>query len=637
MANSVSFLEKAAGGSAPSDFRPLTVTPIIYRIWAKLRCRDLADWQTAWCQPSQHGFIKNRSPDTAATSLGAWLEIASDENAGLHVANFDLSKAFDTVPWRLAVALLSDAGAPPGIIHAITACYLQTKICFKCRKWCSQYFTPENGVKQGCPLSGLLLNALLSPVLAKLLESFPESFATAYADDVTLAAKSTIVLQQMTEVWAEFTDFTRQKLNAAKTAFITSTANSPPLVVNGTEVQPTLSMRYLGAQLECKDGKPCWQILPKKVDDLYTICRKIGSAGWPWNVRCAVMRGYAIPKCLSAIGVASLPGAQAGAITNAIQQALWAKPGTKRSGAILLGVFGHGHATHPTIVTPVRRIMAIARTICVGSFARNLLAACLRIPADRTQHTSGPRGLMRSLSKAYHMRFKPDGKLHAGNIVLDPLVPEQMAAIPHVTRGIARARLWKVAAQTRLSAKFGRDELRGIEAGIDLDTVRRIYNKVDLRWQGSLRYVLTGAFHPPVPRLEDGSWDRHCLYCSSPNPTLVHTYWHCPAWDMIRNRRRLPRMEDFPPCFQNCGLPTPGIPESTVVNVQATMVGIFQATLADLEAIPSRWRWLPRPTTYYNHRAPPVHPAIPADVMAENEGAVAHENSLNSELNEVYA
>lgn len=333
------------------------------------------------------------------------------------------------------------------------------------------------------------------------------------------------------------------------------------------------------------------------------------------------MRGFVIPKCLSCIGVAPIPDQLTGSMSRAIAQALWAKPGERRSGTVLIGLFGSAHCTHPTITGPLRRLMATARALRSTGTMRNLMLKCLSLTAAVTRHHGGPRGAMKSVSKAYQIRFRRDGLLHLGRMKLDPTNEYHFRMMPHILREKTREKLWKNAAAQRKTVRHGRNDLVGIEKGVDLKTVRLVYDKLDTRWQGVLRYVMTGAFHPPVPRLEDGTWARVCLYCGNPNPNLEHVYWHCPHWQAIRNRRRIPQLDQYPPCFRNCGIPSPGTREDHVVKVQTTMAEIFQAVLADLESIPEKWRWLPRPTTMYAHEAPRIRPHVPEDDKVEEEMA----------------
>ena len=619
LTSAITYIEKAQGGSTPQDFRPLTVTPVIYRIWAKLRCRQMSPWQAEWLQPCQHGFAQERSVDTAGTYLSSWTEVARAQGDPVYMANFDIAKAFDSVPWRLALSLLEGAGLPAGVVRATAAAYNGARLHFRCRRWCSPRFTPTNGVKQGCPLSGIMLNALLSPILRALRQRSGMAM-TAYADDLTLGANTMEALQAATREWTTFLRYTGQRLNGSKTKLVTTTNEPVTLDVDGATVSKTEAMRYLGAQARGTANGIEWHLLPQKLEELRTLCRTIATSRWPWEARIGVLRSYVVPRCASAVGIAALPGATAGVITGCLAQAAWAKPGRKRAGGILLGVFANGHATHPSIVAPLRRMLAIGRALNADPDTREQTQRALRLPAHKTTRHSGPRGAMLQITKTTGLRYRGTGLLHQGTQTWDPRNPEQMAAIPHLLRERGRRHLWRATWETRRRRDAGNaggpaNDMDGIQQDFDPKLARVLYDQVDPRWQGALRYVMTGAFYAPRPREEDGSWGDSCLYCGAHRPTAAHAFWECPAWETIRARRTLPDPTTLPPCMRNCGLPPAGTPEATVINVQATMAEIFQAAIAELESVPERWRWLPRTAEEVRRRRP--------DPMPEDTRAMA--------------
>ena len=50
----ISLIPKGEGG-APLDLRPITVSSVIYRIWAAVRMRHSIEWQETWITRGQHG------------------------------------------------------------------------------------------------------------------------------------------------------------------------------------------------------------------------------------------------------------------------------------------------------------------------------------------------------------------------------------------------------------------------------------------------------------------------------------------------------------------------------------------------------------------------------------------------------
>ena len=87
------------GDSTPLGQRPLSVLPVVYRLWASLRLGHLREWVEGWLPQSVFSLGNGLS------SVEAWFSTAMDikevlsETGGdlLHVMVADVSKSFDTV------------------------------------------------------------------------------------------------------------------------------------------------------------------------------------------------------------------------------------------------------------------------------------------------------------------------------------------------------------------------------------------------------------------------------------------------------------------------------------------------------------------------------------------------------------
>ena len=57
--------ERGKGGEDPLGLRPITVTPVVYRVWAALRTRQCMAWQEEWIHKGQHGARAKHSTTDA--------------------------------------------------------------------------------------------------------------------------------------------------------------------------------------------------------------------------------------------------------------------------------------------------------------------------------------------------------------------------------------------------------------------------------------------------------------------------------------------------------------------------------------------------------------------------------------------
>ena len=126
----------------------------------------------------------------------------------------DLAKAFDSVPIDITFRILELIGMDAKLLRAIRGIYAQLHRRFKIGRYVGQAFKSTNGILQGCPLSVMLLNAIMA-ILSRVLQAglTRESFV----DDITLLGLTDEELQAALEVLEQFMDLTGQTVNAKKT------------------------------------------------------------------------------------------------------------------------------------------------------------------------------------------------------------------------------------------------------------------------------------------------------------------------------------------------------------------------------------------------------------------------------------
>ena len=106
----------------------------------------------------------------------------------------DFEKAFDSVEWSFIWKTLSSFNFGSSLTNWIKLCYCSIESYVLNNGWASSYFTPERGVRQGCPLSPYIF-ILCAEVLAnKIRENKDITGLTVrgheikisqYADDTT--------------------------------------------------------------------------------------------------------------------------------------------------------------------------------------------------------------------------------------------------------------------------------------------------------------------------------------------------------------------------------------------------------------------------------------------------------------------
>ncbi|KAH9246907.1 hypothetical protein BASA81_015515 [Batrachochytrium salamandrivorans] len=163
------------------------------------------------------------------------------QNAGLntHVLFIDIRKAFDTVPVGALLWKLQNMGFPRRTLAFLKALYTSSSARARAGSLLSDPFPVQRGVRQGCPLSGLLFNLFINDILDGVapitVPGLPRDTnpirGLMYADDVAVFADS------------------EQSLLAASTA-IEQWANQ---LVSRVE-----SYKYLGVLIDSKLDHSAW-------------------------------------------------------------------------------------------------------------------------------------------------------------------------------------------------------------------------------------------------------------------------------------------------------------------------------------------------------------------------------------------
>lgn len=266
----ITLVPKQGGNPAHlGDHRPLTVTSVVYRLFASI----LKDWLSGWVEAHnlltelQNGFRRGRRLDDNLFVLTQCTEIARKEGRSLLCCFLDVEKAYDSVPHALLFKRLARMGIPGAILDTIQRLYEGNSVVVKFGGVQSARIPVAKGLRQGCPLSPLLYILYAADIERELLKSglgFGLRFSTrgiddscrlpglAFADDLVVMAESSSELQVLLDIChAEVTKL-GLRFNTKKTAVVRlaggQNANST-LSLAGKPLATQASYKYLGVWL----------------------------------------------------------------------------------------------------------------------------------------------------------------------------------------------------------------------------------------------------------------------------------------------------------------------------------------------------------------------------------------------------
>ncbi|KAH6570165.1 hypothetical protein BASA60_002420 [Batrachochytrium salamandrivorans] len=197
------------------------------------------------------------------------------QNAGLntHVLFIDIRKAFDTVPVGALLWKLQNMGFPRRTLAFLKALYTSSSARARAGSLLSDPFPVQRGVRQGCPLSGLLFNLFINDILDGVapitVPGLPQDTnpirGLMYADDVAVFADSEQSLLAASTAIKQWANRWEMQFGVAKCGIISFTGHLAPRLDNpldirlhGQLVSRVESYKYLGVLIDSKLDHSAW-------------------------------------------------------------------------------------------------------------------------------------------------------------------------------------------------------------------------------------------------------------------------------------------------------------------------------------------------------------------------------------------
>ena len=221
-----SLILKEGDDTDPDNYRAITVTDALAKVFAILINERLEQWTTAnnIQKKEQIGFTKKCRPADHLLVLKTVIDTYNETSRKVYTCFVDFRKAFDSV-WRVGLFYkMIKTGINTGYVKLIKNMYEKTSQCLKLNNGITRSFRTTRGVRQGC---------ILSPYAFKIfLNDLPEVFdgtcdpvklgnerisCLLYADDLVLLSESKQGLQTCLDKLHDYAQKWDLKVNLSKT------------------------------------------------------------------------------------------------------------------------------------------------------------------------------------------------------------------------------------------------------------------------------------------------------------------------------------------------------------------------------------------------------------------------------------
>ena len=191
----VTHLPKGGDGGDCSNYRPLTLMPVIDKLFAAIVSARLMD--AIALHDQQYAFRPGRGTPQALATLMHTIRRRTQAGLPTFACFFDAPKAYDSVPHDLLLYRLLQKGVTGKAFAVVDRMYSSAYSRVRVDGVLSSAFPVQRGVAQGCPLSPLLYAVFIDSVLDDLNALPPDGLVSvpapgwertlpgqAYADDL---------------------------------------------------------------------------------------------------------------------------------------------------------------------------------------------------------------------------------------------------------------------------------------------------------------------------------------------------------------------------------------------------------------------------------------------------------------------
>lgn len=221
----LTLIPKAGDQTKLSNKRPICLLDIVYKIVAKVLANRLAAVIQKIINHDQTGFLRGRCIQDNLRLIQDAIDYASQDDLPGAICALDFKSAFNSVEHSFIFFALRKFGFGEPFIKWIKLLYTGTELAVINNGFTSDWFKPERGIMQGCPISGMLFIIAVELLAIRIREcrdirglniSGQVIKISQYADDTTVFVRDSDSMKVLMGVLAEFSKVSGLELNLSK-------------------------------------------------------------------------------------------------------------------------------------------------------------------------------------------------------------------------------------------------------------------------------------------------------------------------------------------------------------------------------------------------------------------------------------
>ena len=208
------------------NLRPISLLNVDYKILTKILAKRIEKVLPKIINPNQTGYVKGHFIGENIRLIQDVMFLTKHTNTPGIAIFLDFRKAFDTIEWNYLLSALKLFNFGSDIQRWIEVIYHNVSSCILNNGHASPFFQLHRGVRQGCPLSGLLFvigNELLARALQNDKSIKGASFGkkeiklSQFADDTTVFVGDQASVLNLLKLLCKFKLASGLEINTTKT------------------------------------------------------------------------------------------------------------------------------------------------------------------------------------------------------------------------------------------------------------------------------------------------------------------------------------------------------------------------------------------------------------------------------------
>ena len=260
---SIKLIPKSKDKGNPSNFRPITLLQVLYKVFTNILEERLYQFVTLnnFISPYQAGFRKGYSTFSQINILNNILEDKIQFNKEIHLIYIDFKKAYDSVEHWALKQILTYYKIPESIVNLIFNIHNKSKSFISLNIGDTEEFNLNRGIRQGDGIAPLLFILFINPLIEIINKQEGYNFnnntnlnisSLAFADDISLISNTRNKIENLFKLVQEYSIYYGIEISEEKSVYSYHSPNGEIFLpinhnnINLTTISSNSSYKYLG-------------------------------------------------------------------------------------------------------------------------------------------------------------------------------------------------------------------------------------------------------------------------------------------------------------------------------------------------------------------------------------------------------